>query len=242
MTEAEKSLGGDNILRHQVSEAWLKASALDDFPLEELHRQVLSDKLSDLFGMDYQVFHELIPDVPHVDVLLIEPVPENMPFRLLMTSGMSALPMTLPSERPGPLYAELMLGLPADWPIGEDAEEEDAARGFWPVGWLKQLAKFPHQYGTYLAPGHTLPNADPPEPLAPGVPFTGALIGESVFFSRTFTRLPVPGHEHLLNIFTVFPLTTAEMDYKLAHGTRNFIETIWGKLSDVVDIHRPSLI
>ena len=42
--------------------------------------------------------------------------------------------------------------------------------------WLKQLARMPHEYDTWLWTGHTVPNFDPPEPYDESTSLCGALV------------------------------------------------------------------
>jgi len=69
--------------------------------------------------------------------------------------------MMVPRElHPRWRWAELVLCLSRDWPVGQtDINDE---RHFWPLPWLWKLARFPHEYRTWLGYGHTVPNGDPP--------------------------------------------------------------------------------
>jgi PAS domain-containing protein len=49
--------------------------------------------------------------------------------------------------------AELLVCLPADWPVTEEAFEDE--RNYWPVRWLKQVARFVHEYKTLDPKGET---------------------------------------------------------------------------------------
>src|SRR5690606_35651519 len=93
-------------------------------------------------GEASMVFHEIVSDLVHIDVHQIPPSDER-PFWTLYTTGMSDRPMSAPEGAEDCRYAELMIKLPAAWPIdrlnewpqgGADAETE---RMYWPVRWLK---------------------------------------------------------------------------------------------------------
>jgi Suppressor of fused protein (SUFU) len=58
-------------------------------------------------GVVDRVWHELVSDRVHLDVLVVEPTAERS-FTTLVTSGMSGFPMIVPAEAPTPLFAELM--------------------------------------------------------------------------------------------------------------------------------------
>lgn len=111
------------------------------------------------------VLHELIPtsDV-HIDLHIVRPT-DKRPFYTVVTSGMSELAMTIPGELEEHVtpYIELLLCLPPDWKINEMT----SPRWNWPLKWLQFLAKYPHDYETWLYVGHTIPNGDPPKPFGP---------------------------------------------------------------------------
>ncbi|MEU4712474.1 suppressor of fused domain protein [Micromonospora purpureochromogenes] len=62
-------------------------------------------------------------------------------------------------------YAELMLCLPADWPLTRLTGLDDDPAG-WPVRVLKQVARLPHEYGTWIGEWHSVPNGDSAQPYA----------------------------------------------------------------------------
>ena len=65
------------------------------------------------------------------------------------------------------LYGVVPDEMPPDWPMGQEAWQEDES-SFWPVQWLKMMARMPHEYETWLWTGHTVPNQDPPRPYGRG--------------------------------------------------------------------------
>ena len=68
------------------------------------------------FGPVEFVYHEMASHLVAVHVYVVAPT-EERPYRTLITSGMSELPMTVPEGHDISPYAELMLSLPADWPL-----------------------------------------------------------------------------------------------------------------------------
>ena len=88
------------------------------------------------------VFHELGSDFVHIDIHVVPPTP-GRDYLTLVTTGMSDWPMAVPDDSDYPCYAELLVNLPAGWPLYQEAfEEED---NYWPVRWLKLLARWPHE-------------------------------------------------------------------------------------------------
>lgn len=105
------------------------------------------------FGAFDSVFHEIVsPDI-HVDIAIIKPTP-NHNYYTLVTMGMGAHKMNVPSELSDLKLerAELLIHLSADWNVQSDEEI-----WYWPLRWLKILARLPIEQSTWLGYGHTIP-------------------------------------------------------------------------------------
>ena len=190
------------------------------------------------------VFHERVSDVVRIDLLVVGP-DEGRPFTTLVTCGMSELPMRVPLENPDDLglipelrFAELLLALPPDWPLTPEAFQDEA--NYWPVRWLKRLARLPHQMDGWLGIGHTIPNGDPPRPLGPNTPFAGWLIDEPVRLPREVQKLRVA--DRAINFYAAVPLYPAEMEYKLKNGGAALAQLLdRAKVSELIDVTRPAV-
>jgi hypothetical protein len=165
------------------------------------------------------VWHELISDDIHIDIHVREPVPER-PYRLLVTSGLSARPMTAAPEV-DLHYAELCLALPPDWPIDADSFSDE--RNYWPIRLLKQLARLPHQFNTWLGWGHSIPNGERAVPYAPGIPYTGVVLIPPLELGTDLS--PVLGSPPI-QIYQVLPVTQREMALKLDLGIVEMLELL----------------
>jgi hypothetical protein len=208
MSADGRSSGGSEIYRHQAV-----APTTDDVAHADDER--ISAHLERLFGEPGMVWHEIVSDRVHVDVHVV-PASRTRKYITLVTSGMSALPMTVPAaldEREKWMHAELCLLLPATWKIEQEALSDE--RNFWPIRLLKGLARLPHDFATWLGLGHSIPNGDPAEPYADGTELAGAIIIPPLDLVEGFFE--VPG-EPPMHIFQVLPVTPKEMDFKLAHG------------------------
>ena len=105
------------------------------------------------------VYHEILSDLVHIDVHVLRG-PREEDGTILYTTGMSDLPMSLPEEiadREDLKYAELYMLLPGDWDLGKAGSnpKDLPYERFWPIQMLKFLARFPHEYKTWLGWGHT---------------------------------------------------------------------------------------
>ena len=176
--------------------------------------EAISRHIERFVGKPATVFHELISDKVHIDVHIVEPS-EQFPWYTLVTSGMSDRPMRAPEQCADRKYAELFLCLPADWKMGQEDWKSEAC--YWPIKALKFLARFPHQYDTWLWYGHTIPNGDPPEPFH-------ELTKLCSFILLRPQRVPVDFHtlkieeEKTIHFFAVVPLYADELAFKLQNG------------------------
>jgi len=229
MTNAfdDVSPGGSPIMVH---------SREKDFtpPQGEEHIEAIGAHIERHLGPVSGVFHEIISDLVHIDVHVV-PATEQFPYLRLVTSGMSDLPMTVPDEVDAdvPRYMELMVTLPADWPISQDAFEDE--RNYWPVRLLKGLARLPHEYDTWLGFGHTIPNGHPSEPYAPGVGFDGAIVLPPVTPPEDFAELALEDGK-VISFMTIIPLYPEEMDLKLKKGAEALLDRFDAKnIQDVIE-------
>lgn len=203
-------------------------------PQGEEHIEAIGAHIERHLGPVSGVFHEIISDLVHIDVHVV-PATEQFPYLRLVTSGMSDLPMTVPDEVDAdvPRYMELMVTLPADWPISQDAFEDE--RNYWPVRLLKGLARLPHEYDTWLGFGHTIPNGHPSEPYAPGVGFDGAIVLPPVTTPEDFAELALEDGK-VISFMTIIPLYPEEMDLKLKKGAEALLDRFHAKnIQDVIE-------
>lgn len=198
-----------------------------------------SEKIEEHFerhiGPIDRVFHEIISETIHVDVYHIKPSPERN-YHTLFTTGMSYLPMNTPEELEGGEYAEVMICLPPSWPIDEEAFQNE--NHYWPVRWLKMIARFVHDYQTWMGMGHTMPNGDPAEPLSEETKLSGILLVPPLQVSPDFHVLQMD-EERAVNFYCLVPLYTEEMNFKLKYGADALLERFdkYG-INEVLDLTR----
>lgn len=225
------SLSGSPIYRHSEEKDW-------EAPQGEQNIEAISQHIETHLGPVDWVFHEIISDAVHIDVHIVPPT-EAVPFYRLVTSGMSDLPMQVPEDVDAPRHAELMISLPADWQLNQQAFEDE--NWYWPVRLLKFLARLPHKYETWLGWGHTIPNGDPAEPYASGTQLNGAIILPSVTVPDAFHQLRIDDKE--VTFYAVVPLYAEEMQLKLHSGLEALIERLdQAGIEDVIDPQRRSAV
>jgi hypothetical protein len=161
----------------------------------------------------------------------------SRPFHVLVTSGMSATPMTTRAGADVAKFAELIVLLPESWPVGESDE-----RFYWPIRWLKMLARLPYDFSTWLGMGHTVPNGDPPRPFAPGTERCAMLVLKSISLPIEAQSMTLADGS-VLEFFALYPLHRAELELKLAAGTHALIDRFEeAGVDDVVNPARPSVV
>lgn len=231
--EQARSESGAPIYRHQAPEG---DEPLVEGDLELIH--AVSDHVERHVGPVEQVFHEIVSTTVHVDIHWVAPSGAR-PWHTLVTSGMSELRMNVPPELEEWAYAELMVALPASWPLTTEAFRDEA--NYWPLRWLKILARFPHEYQTWLGHSHTVPNGDPPEPFAPSTRLSGMMIVPPLNYPEEFAQLVVSPDKRI-NFWCLLPLYREEIDLKLRSGADALFDRLdKAGVNEVINPSRPNV-
>jgi hypothetical protein len=208
--EEERSESGAPIYRHAARDRNFEPAHGDAKSVEAIDRH-----LTRHLGPVETVLHEIVSDRVHVDVHVIKPAP-NRNFWTLVTSGMSDRPMTVPAGAEKYRHAEVMLSLPPAWPLSQEAFKDE--RYYWPIRWLKLLARLPHEFETWLGTGHTVPNGDPAEPYASNTKLCCMMLAPPVLVPAEFRSLVV-NDDKTIHFWAALPLYREEMDFKLKKGS-----------------------
>ena len=224
----ESSESGEEILRHEERKREFEPAFGDSE-----HIELITAHIQKYIGEPEEVFHEFVSDLVHVDVHVVKPTTAKN-YYTLVTSGMSDRPMTPVEEEKEFKYAELMLCLPPDWPLDDENYQ-------WPVELLKFLARFPHEYQTWLAENHGMPNGDPPDKL-PGTKMDSFLITTSRTAPEEFWRLKI-SEEKTVYFWAVVPLYPEEMKLKLKDGTEPLLDLLaQNNVTELFDPNRKSTV
>jgi Suppressor of fused protein (SUFU). len=214
----------------------LKKNKKDEFPkfYEEDEVECIETHIKEQFGNFDNVFHELFsPDI-HVDITIVDPTPER-DYYTLVTMGMGAHRMNTPPELAEYKLerAEMMICLPSDWDIHNDDET-----WYWPIRWLKIMARLPIEHDTWLGWGHTVPNDD--EPFAENTGFECMMLLNPIDFEESSCVCKLPNGDEV-NFYQLFPLYKGEMQYKLDNDADALLELFDDEDKGVVDIYRKSV-
>jgi hypothetical protein len=207
-------------------------------PMSETLDSVV-EHITRYLGYPGTVYHELISTTVHIDVHIVEASPER-PWVSLVTSGMSDVPMNTPESSSEFRFAELMIRLPADWKLDNESLKQE--ENYWPIRTLKFLARFAHEYETWLSFGHTIPNGNPPAPLSPGHPFVGVVLSPPWIGGEEFATLRLASGTPV-HFWSLIPLYPYEMDFKLTNGAIPLFEKFEASgFSDLFNPNRPPVV
>lgn len=201
----KKAPDGTRIIRHEAMERQIGFGGQEAAGFVQAREAVYER----MYGKPESVSHELLPQIPHIDVYTVkrtlkQPSGDQV-FYVLMTGGMSDLEMTVPRKaRDVSRRVELIFY------CAEPLEEYIAT--------LRWVAHFPHDSKSWLGHGHTMPNGNPP------APFWGSdKLDTFIFLPPLITKDQQLSSELVLggepvDFLWVVPLTTAECDFKLKNG------------------------
>jgi Suppressor of fused protein (SUFU). len=212
----EHSQGGQPIYRHQREKEF---QAPDN-------SNVFMDEIIAHFekhiGTVSTAYHEIISDLVHIDIHMIEPS-KDRDFYTFFTTGMSDKEMNVPEGAEDYKLGELMICLPKDWKLSEQDFKDE--RNYWPFRWLKILARLPHEYDTWLGFGHTIPNGDPARPFADNTKLSCLMLSYPLLVDnlKEFYRLEL-ADGRAINFYSVLPLYREEMDFKLKHSAEDLLD------------------
>ena len=190
----------------------------------------IENHIEKYFGKYDNVFHEIVsPDI-HVDICIIAPTEERN-YYTLVTMGMGAHRMNVPENLKDEKLdrAELLIKLPADWEIHGKGEE-----WYWPLRWLKVMARLPIEYDTWLGWGHTVPNG---EPFAENTKLCCMLLEYPYTFGDDSMTCELPDGEYV-RFYQMLPLYNEEAEFKVNNGCGALMDRFDDDFSDVLDINR----
>ena len=196
--------------------------------LSEKDTVILEKYIEDNIGHFNNVFHEIASPDLHIDIAIIEPT-EEKDYYTLVTMGMSAFKMPIPSNMGKTNRAEMAIRLPKNWNINS-TEEKD----YWPIRIIKDLARFPYYDNCFLADGHYI---DWPEE------FTNTKFN-SVVLKRIIDRnnCKFKNSDEVI-IYNVIPLYESEFKYLVENGPSNFFKIADDNiLNKEIDIYRGKIV
>lgn len=211
----------------------------DNYNDETNLRTLIETHISHHIGKFDLILHPRESAELHIDICVVPPSAERN-FYTLVTNGMSQLPLYNETDAGlQEVYLELMLALPADWPL--TAEGILDANNFWPIEWLQRLAIYPHLNDIFLGLGDSIPNGDPAEPLAANTELCGFIIGLPTLVDKEFVFLQTDAAE--VTFLALLPVYADELLFKLEEGAEAFLDAAEDAgLTELIDTKRAPIV
>ena len=107
----------------------------------------------------------------------------------------------------------------------------------WVISMMKQSAKFPHFYDTWVGVGHTIQADEEMNPYSDDTNYCGCLILPTMTFPQDFQVIDSPNG--IINIYGLFPLYKEELEFKIENGFSEFIKfLIKNNTKEIIDFNR----
>lgn len=151
------------------------------------------------------VFHEIESDTIAIDIHHVPPTASRN-CHTLITSGMSDQAMP---EGAGVQFGELVMCLPPDWPMDEEALEDDAST--WPMEMLRALGRLPYAHGVAFDFGLCTDNLTLPFAMAADTGFSAVLLAPPVTIPDAFWCLEAIDGK-VIDFFGIVMLYPRELD------------------------------
>lgn len=185
--------------------------------------EIIDSHLDDFFTDedDIVVFDEIESEIIHRDIYFIKAV-DDRPYHILLSCGMSALPMKVPGDVESSEFAEVMILLPKEWSLSYESFNDE--RNYWPIRLMKELMMLPHAGETWLGVGHTYGHEEDEE-LAPGIGFNSVMLASSMELSDDFTQISLENND-VIDMYTLIPLYKEELEFKKRYGANKLLEKL----------------
>lgn len=174
---------------------------------------------------------EIVPSGLPVAIHVIPPT-ENHQQLTLFTTGMSEHAMDVPERCDDYRYAELVIHLPADWPLTKKSLGDPKYN--WPFRWLQETARYPRENQTWLGGPFTIIASDPPQRLAPNTKLAAMMLAAKSEMHCADGRL--------IQLYTLVPLYPEERELEIKKDLPTLMRALdRHDISDVVDLNRPNV-
>lgn len=159
---------------------------------------------------------------------LINIIPEEGNFQLLISDGLRNRKQAVNEKNNGLEHIEIYFCLPEYWNL----ETKD-----WPIHWLNRIAQVPSKNDTWFGLGDTMPAGNPPGPISDELSAEYFILNHPNFLSVQFQK----DWAEDFQLLAVIPIFKTEFDYK----TRNSHTILFRKfdkkaITEMIDNYRES--
>lgn len=201
--------------------------------------QIIDNHLDQFFDedADIKVLDEIESEIIHRDIYLIKAT-NDRPYHILLSCGMSALPMTIPDDIESSEFVEIMILLPKEWNLEYESFSDE--KNYWPIRAMKGIMISPHENNTWFGFGHTYSYEDNNE-FAEGIGFNSLMLAHSMELSDEFTQIEL-ANDKVIDIYTLIPLYKEELEFKKKNGASALLELFdeFG-IEEIVEIGRKNV-
>lgn len=202
--------------------------ALEDYYEEHLGKIAIQYDEIDIQKKIYDGKIKLISEVDlYIDVIMPN---KDRNYITLVTVGMSEVPMAETAE--GQKFAELIMKLPADWDVSENALSDLTKN--WPFRMMLKTAHLGHKFKGYVDETTVIPSGNPNDAI---LYFNGDTELSSVMLCRSEDISPLKVDDEMtIDFFTLIPITEKEAELVKTIGS----ETLKKRLpkGEIVDLER----
>ena len=201
--------------------------------------EIVDNHLDQFFDKDEDivVFHEKESEMIHRDVYCIK-ASDDLPYNVLLSCGMSALPMKVPEDIDSSEFVEIMILLPKEWNLEYESFSDE--KNYWPIRIIKEIMMSPHKNETWFGYGHTYGHEEGEE-FAEGIGFNSMMLAYSMELSDDFTQIELE-NGNVVDIYTLIPLYKEELEFKKENGASALLERFdkFG-IEEIVEIGRKNV-
>ena len=223
---AEKTASGDSAYAINNNMIYDNPVVEEKSPFNPPFRKEIKEHISHFIGDIKQIFSEPPSAYESIELLHAVYSPDTKDcFNVIVSCGMSAEPIRNNKDFNGgiPHYVELMVLLPADWPIGIGVFAD--LRNYWPVHWLRTLSKMPREYEKFPVGGQTFTNGKN-NALIAETQYSGVLLFPPLAsFPEEFALMETPDGG-VLHFYALIPLMPEELKFKEEKGLNELLREI----------------
>ena len=183
--------------------------------------EIIDNHLDQFFDEDAEivVFDEIESEIIHRDIYFIKAT-DDRPYHILLSCGMSALPMKIPDDIESSYRVEIMILLPKEWNLEYESFSDE--KNYWPIRIMKEIMIAPHKNESWFGFGHTFTHEDNEE-FAEGIGFNSIMLASSMELSEEFTQIELENSK-VIDIYTLIPLYNEELEFKKKNGAYALLE------------------